>query len=188
MNVTENEKNFPIAFSILAHENIHQLTELLSAIYRAHNIYCIHLDSKVGGVTEIALRAVVDCLPNVFLSTKRIDVVYASSRRLEADFACINDLLDMSLDWQYLINLCGQVRLYNLVYLFFNYCIFFINQARHIFAKTIHNHMDLSKDENYNYSSIVSAIHEACFAFNCIDIYNNFILLNNFLCIRIFLC
>lgn len=109
--VTDEELQFPLAYSILTHNNIHQTTLLLTAIYRSHNIHCIHLDQKASPESLQALESVSKCFPNVFLSTKRIRVVYASVSRLLADIACMNDLLAIPktlYDWKYLINLCSQ--------------------------------------------------------------------------------
>ena len=38
--------NFTISLSILMHEDANQMEALLRAIYRTHNIYCIHVDDK----------------------------------------------------------------------------------------------------------------------------------------------
>nr|XP_039252580.1 N-acetyllactosaminide beta-1,6-N-acetylglucosaminyl-transferase-like isoform X2 [Styela clava] len=109
--VTEEELEFPIAYSVLMHENIEQLLLLLSAIYREHNIHCIHLDAKASPETYKTLEAVTRCFPNVFLSTQRQRVIYAAASRLLADIACMRDLLAVPqtmYDWKYLINLCSQ--------------------------------------------------------------------------------
>ncbi|CAK8681206.1 unnamed protein product [Clavelina lepadiformis] len=75
-HITKEERHFPIAYSILAHQNAHQLMLLLSAIYAPQNVYCIHIDLKSTSMFE-AVKETASCFSNVFLATKREDVVYA---------------------------------------------------------------------------------------------------------------
>ncbi|XP_076813288.1 N-acetyllactosaminide beta-1,6-N-acetylglucosaminyl-transferase-like isoform X2 [Clavelina lepadiformis] len=109
-HITKEERHFPIAYSILAHQNAHQLMLLLSAIYAPHNVYCIHIDLKSTSMFE-AVKETASCFSNVFLATKREDVVYAGFSRLQADINCMEDLVNIPVglnNWTYLINLCGQ--------------------------------------------------------------------------------
>ncbi|KAH3883243.1 hypothetical protein DPMN_007197 [Dreissena polymorpha] len=80
---SQEETSFPIAFSILFHENVEQLTRLLRAIYRPQNQYCIHIDGKApGSIIEIVTR-ISSCFPNVFIASKLEIVIYASATRLD---------------------------------------------------------------------------------------------------------
>ncbi|XP_076814964.1 N-acetyllactosaminide beta-1,6-N-acetylglucosaminyl-transferase-like [Clavelina lepadiformis] len=109
-HITKEERDFPIAYSILAHQNAHQLMLLLSAIYAPQNVYCIHIDLKSTSMFE-AVKEIASCFANVFLATKREDVVYAGFSRLQADINCMKDLVNIPVattNWIYLINLCGQ--------------------------------------------------------------------------------
>ena len=45
--ITEAEHNFPIAFSILVYHSFEQIEQLLLAIYKKQNFYCLHVDKKV---------------------------------------------------------------------------------------------------------------------------------------------
>jgi hypothetical protein len=45
--LTEEERTFPIAFSVLAFTDIEQVERLLRLIYRPQNYYCIHIDLKM---------------------------------------------------------------------------------------------------------------------------------------------
>ena len=106
---TEEERNYPIAYSILVHHNAQQLMFLLSQIYAPHNVYCVHLDAKAPLTILKTLKRVEKCFPNIRISSKREYVVYASYSRLQADINCMQDLLNSSVSWSYLINLSGQV-------------------------------------------------------------------------------
>ena len=116
-SITHEETSFPIAYSILAHHKTLQLILLLSQIYAPQNVYCIHLDRKSSAVMLRALMNVESCFSNIYLASKRENVVYASFSRLQADLNCMKDLLKSSVKWQYLINLSGQVCLKLFVYL-----------------------------------------------------------------------
>ena len=112
-NFTIEERNYSIAYSILAHQNMQQLMLLLSQIYAPHNVYCIHLDAKSPLTMLRTLERVQDCFPNIHLASKRERVVYASFSRLQADINCMHDLLQSPVLWIHLVNLSGQVSKYS---------------------------------------------------------------------------
>lgn len=116
------EYEFPLAFSILTYENAEQFERLLHSIYRPQNIYCIHIDLKSSFSFKQAIRSIVECFDNVFISTKLEFIIYAGFSRLQADFNCIKDLLDLKrliddqhpnlkdkkfVNWKYLFNLAS---------------------------------------------------------------------------------
>jgi len=105
----QEEKEYPIAYSIVAHQNAQQIMFLLSQIYAPHNAYCVHLDAKSPLALFEALKNLQNCFPNVRLTPNREFVVYASFSRLQADINCMEDLLRTSVPWKHLINLSGQV-------------------------------------------------------------------------------
>ena len=43
--ITLEEQEFPLALSILMYKDVEQTERLLRAIYRPHNVYCIHVDA-----------------------------------------------------------------------------------------------------------------------------------------------
>ena len=106
--ISEEERNFPLAYIITAHKNAEQVERLLRAIYQPQNVYCIHYDSKSDLSFQEALHSVAKCLHNVFIASKLERVVYASFTRLKADVNCMHDLIKSPINWKYLINLAGQ--------------------------------------------------------------------------------
>ena len=96
-SVSKEEEEFPLAYSFVVHKDAGQVERLLRALYRPHNVYCIHVDKKSASVFYNALKDIASCLPNVFLASKREDVVYASYSRLQADLNCMEELLQVSL-------------------------------------------------------------------------------------------
>lgn len=115
------KENFPLAISILVHENAEQVYRLLKSIYQPQNIYCIHIDKKSNPIFQKAIRSMVKCFDNVFLSTKTENVVYGGFSRLQADINCLKDLLSLNdlnqthenfigkrfINWKYAYNLVG---------------------------------------------------------------------------------
>ncbi|XP_008421612.1 beta-1,3-galactosyl-O-glycosyl-glycoprotein beta-1,6-N-acetylglucosaminyltransferase 4 [Poecilia reticulata] len=106
--VSEEEKIFPIAYSLVVHKNAWMVERLLRAVYSPNNVYCIHYDQKSSAQFTAAMEGLSRCLPNVFVSSKREAVFYASISRLKADLNCLSDLLTSEVKWKYVINLCGQ--------------------------------------------------------------------------------
>ena len=106
--VIQEEKDFPIAFSILMYKDAHQAERLLRAIYRPHNFYCLHVDAKASDDLLAAMSAIVECLPNVFLSSQRVKVSWGGISVVLAEMTCMRDLLTKSPKWKYFINLTGH--------------------------------------------------------------------------------
>ncbi|XP_012674102.2 beta-1,3-galactosyl-O-glycosyl-glycoprotein beta-1,6-N-acetylglucosaminyltransferase 3-like [Clupea harengus] len=105
--LSEEERDFPIAYSMVIHENIEMFERLLRAVYTPQNVYCVHVDKKSPENFMKAVEAIVSCFPNVFVASKLEAIVYASWSRVQADLNCMEDLLDSTVNWRYLINTCG---------------------------------------------------------------------------------
>ncbi|XP_029378480.1 beta-1,3-galactosyl-O-glycosyl-glycoprotein beta-1,6-N-acetylglucosaminyltransferase 3 [Echeneis naucrates] len=105
--LSEEERDFPIAYSMVIHEKIEMFERLLRAIYTPQNIYCVHVDQKAPKDYQQAVRAIISCFPNVFVASKLEEVVYASWSRVQADLNCMKDLVNSHVQWKYLINTCG---------------------------------------------------------------------------------
>lgn len=106
--VLEEERDFPLAYSLVVHKSAWMVERLLRAVYSPSNIYCIHYDQKSSAQFISAMEGLARCLPNVFIASKRESVIYASINRLKADLNCLSDLLRSEVKWKYVINLCGQ--------------------------------------------------------------------------------
>ncbi|XP_013379216.1 beta-1,3-galactosyl-O-glycosyl-glycoprotein beta-1,6-N-acetylglucosaminyltransferase 3 [Lingula anatina] len=108
MTVNEEEKNFPIAFSILLYKDVVQAERLLRTIYRPHNVYCLHVDAKSQPSVLRAVEGIARCFHNVFIATRLEEVIYAGYSRLQAEINCMNDTLHRKEEWKYYINLASQ--------------------------------------------------------------------------------
>lgn len=90
--LTEEERDFPIAFSVVAFKDIEQVERLLRAIYRPQNYYCIHVDSKAQNSFYQALLAIAKCFDNVFLTSERVNVQWGWFSVLEPELLCMEEL------------------------------------------------------------------------------------------------
>ncbi|XP_031441110.1 beta-1,3-galactosyl-O-glycosyl-glycoprotein beta-1,6-N-acetylglucosaminyltransferase 4 [Clupea harengus] len=108
ITASEEERQFPLAYSLVVHKNMPMVERILRAIYAPHNIYCIHYDQKSSKSFIAAVKSLVKCFPNVFIASKLEAVQYAHVTRLKADLNCLSDLLHSDVQWKYVINLCGQ--------------------------------------------------------------------------------
>ncbi|KAL5018730.1 hypothetical protein ScPMuIL_004452 [Solemya velum] len=106
--VSEEERTFPIAYSILFYKEIEQVETLLKAIHRPHNVYCLHVDAYSSQQIHNATESLASCFDNVFVVSRKEAVVYAGFSRLQADLNCMSDLLSKNVKWKYFINLPSQ--------------------------------------------------------------------------------
>jgi len=74
-DTTPAERAFPLAFSLLAYENLRQTERLLRLVYRPHNAYCIHVDRKAGAAMHAGVEALAACLPNVVIGQSLISAM-----------------------------------------------------------------------------------------------------------------
>ena len=105
---TAIEGDMVIAYNLLVHKDIEQVELLLQAIYRPQNIYCVHVDAKASPTIHRSMAALVNCLPNVYLVSEPVRIVYAGYSRLQADINCMKDQISHPVHWHYLINQPGQ--------------------------------------------------------------------------------
>jgi hypothetical protein len=107
-HLTEEERDFPIAYSILMYTNVEQTERLLRAIYRPQNVYCLHVDAKTDDKIYKALIDISICFENVFVLNERINVTWGEISVLEPELMCMKALWKRSTLWKYFINLTGQ--------------------------------------------------------------------------------
>ena len=106
--VSLEEKQFPLAFAMKIHTSANQAHRLLRIIYRKHNVYCIHVDKKAPSDIFNYFRHIGDCFDNIIVIDDRVSVVYSSIKQIEAEFRCVDAMLNSSHKWKYYINLSGQ--------------------------------------------------------------------------------
>ena len=106
--VSEEELKFPLAFSLVVHDRPKQVYRLLKAIYRPHNIYCIHTDGKQNAGYISIFLSISQCLDNVLVSSHLSRVYWGHHSLMDAQLNCAEDLVQYPLTrWKYVINICG---------------------------------------------------------------------------------
>ena len=105
--ISSEEANFPLAFTLVVYKNADQIEQLLRAIYRTQNYYCIHVDLHAVDMVYRSISKIASCFENVFLASRRYHVTWGMFTVLQPEFQCMEDLLNRR-GWRYLINLTGQ--------------------------------------------------------------------------------
>lgn len=115
--VTQEELQTPLAFSIIAHNQISLLETLIASIFRPHNAYCIFVDAKASPEFQDMVSNLVDCYKsqfpqsNIFKAGNSHPIYWAHISMLEADIRCLDLLLESDRrrlhQWQYFINQPG---------------------------------------------------------------------------------
>ncbi len=108
--VSEEEKQFPLAFAISVYQSPYQIFRFLKVIYRPHNLYCLHYDKKSTEAFKKLMITIAECLPNVIVPKKIVDVVWGWHTIVDAQMNCLNDTFELRnrFPWQYAITLCGK--------------------------------------------------------------------------------
>ncbi|XP_032801299.2 beta-1,3-galactosyl-O-glycosyl-glycoprotein beta-1,6-N-acetylglucosaminyltransferase-like [Petromyzon marinus] len=107
-SASAEERDFPLAFSVVVHEDPAAVERLLRLLYLPHNRYCVHVDAKAEEAVYSTVEALSRCLPALRAAPRRVRVTYTAWSRVEADRACMEALDADPTPWKYLINLCGQ--------------------------------------------------------------------------------
>ncbi|CAF3869517.1 unnamed protein product [Rotaria sordida] len=107
IKISSDELTYPLAFTILIHTNLEQFDFLLRTIYRRYNHYCIHVDLKSSLTLYQAIENRINCVSNIYLLEKRINVTWGDFSVLEAEHLCQKELLKKSLIWKYYFNLAN---------------------------------------------------------------------------------
>ena len=107
--ISESEKTFPVAYTLIVHTNAQQILRFLKTIYRPQNLYCIHPDTRSGPIFTETFKLISHCLPNVFVPSQVHGVDYYKPHTIfQAQMSCFKDLETHSHKWRYVINLCGR--------------------------------------------------------------------------------
>ena len=121
---SQEEEEFPLAFSVLLYRDVEQFARLLRAVYRPQNVYCIHVDAKANETLVMGVEGVVGCFDNVFMASQRITVEWGRMSVLEPELVCMRDLLNYT-RWRFesvIFSLKRFVNLQILITIFF--CFF----------------------------------------------------------------
>jgi hypothetical protein len=96
-----------LAYVVTAHKNARQLARLLAAIYDPSNTYVLHVDRKSPLDVHQAARTFATSAGRARVLRPR-SIIWGSSALAKTQFEGIAAALELSQDWQYLLNLTGQ--------------------------------------------------------------------------------
>ncbi|KHJ81539.1 Core-2/I-Branching enzyme [Oesophagostomum dentatum] len=99
--LSDEERDFPIAYAMLMNKDAVQVMMLLSAIYQPQNQFYIAVDGKSDEKIWKAMRELSNCYPNIFVfRAKKIE--WCSFEIIEAIFECVIYLSKSEVRWRYL--------------------------------------------------------------------------------------
>ncbi|MBE8712667.1 beta-1,6-N-acetylglucosaminyltransferase [Sphingobacterium hungaricum] len=107
LNLLNGSETVKIAYFIMVHRLPKQFVRLFSAIYDVNNFYLIHVDKKADKNIEEELNSYLKNYKNVAI-LKSEDVIWGGYSMVQAELEGIKYLLNLSVDWDYFINLSGQ--------------------------------------------------------------------------------
>ncbi len=96
-----------IAYLILVHRYPRQFMRLFSAIYDPDNYYLIHVDKRAGVGLQAGIRDFLASFSNAQLLESQ-NVVWGGYSMVDVELRGIKELLKISAEWDFFINLSGQ--------------------------------------------------------------------------------
>ncbi|RUS78733.1 hypothetical protein EGW08_013520 [Elysia chlorotica] len=88
----------------MVYSEIHRFFRLLRAIYRASNVYCVHVDHKSSRDFQKNVSNIASCFPNVFIA-KQPSILFGKGSILEKEMLCLKELWKQKAAWSWVINL-----------------------------------------------------------------------------------
>ena len=113
-SVSQEELNFPLAYFITAFTDSRNLELMLATIFRPHNSYCVHIDSKSDPIFSRSVRQMLHCYrarypgSYAFSSSQSVPVFWTHFSIVEAELLCLRDLLDNDRPWSYALDMAGS--------------------------------------------------------------------------------
>lgn len=118
LNVSRDD-DFPMAYSHLIHHDIGIFETFMAIHFRPKDLHCIYVDLKASGLILKAVKGLIKCYnekfsgsssddPAVFLYEYRGPVWWGHISVLDADLACLRQLVNSKREWKYFMNLAGS--------------------------------------------------------------------------------
>uniref|UniRef100_A0A183BTH8 Uncharacterized protein n=1 Tax=Globodera pallida TaxID=36090 RepID=A0A183BTH8_GLOPA len=104
-NITEMERQMPMAFARVVYIDYLFLEAELLANYAHNNWYCYVLDSKSSRTFQQRMQHLASCFDNVIVLEEMFDIDRRGSNMNKAMMECVRTLTDGGKDWKYLITL-----------------------------------------------------------------------------------
>uniref|UniRef100_A0A914KH11 Uncharacterized protein n=2 Tax=Meloidogyne TaxID=189290 RepID=A0A914KH11_MELIC len=105
--LSEEEREFPLAYGMLVYKSAFQVYMMMSAIYQPQNIYCILVDEKSSKEFKDSMLLLTDCFPNIFVMASVGPVGWCEFGITRSLFNCLRYLTERKHDWKYFQYLSG---------------------------------------------------------------------------------
>uniref|UniRef100_A0A0K0EAF8 Beta-1,6-N-acetylglucosaminyltransferase n=1 Tax=Strongyloides stercoralis TaxID=6248 RepID=A0A0K0EAF8_STRER len=98
--LSEEEKNFPLAYSFLVYKDYEFLELILSLIYQPQNIYCYAVDEKQPLSFKFKIFLLTTCFENVFITDTEYAISSGGLHYGTSHLECIKKI--KYFDWKYI--------------------------------------------------------------------------------------
>ncbi|GMR39750.1 hypothetical protein PMAYCL1PPCAC_09945, partial [Pristionchus mayeri] len=96
---SQEEIDFPLAYSVLAHNRFKQLLLTLSSVYELHNQFCISIPSNAEQSFIHLVHGLADCFPNIYVQQAG-PISWASYEIMRVTYNCMGYLVKNQ-KWKY---------------------------------------------------------------------------------------
>ncbi|GMT03304.1 hypothetical protein PENTCL1PPCAC_25478, partial [Pristionchus entomophagus] len=104
---SQEEKEFPLAYAVVAHGSFDQLLLVLSSFYESHNAFCISVPSNADPVFIRLVHTLDDCFENIHVIDVG-EISWGSYEIQRATYGCMQYLVEQEpVQWRYLQYLSG---------------------------------------------------------------------------------
>ncbi|KAI1715109.1 core-2/I-Branching enzyme domain-containing protein [Ditylenchus destructor] len=102
-SVSNEEKDFPIAYARAIFRDYMYIESELAATYAPQNWYCFAMDAKSNQVFHSRVRALASCFPNVLVTKKEWSMDSSGHNMTNSLHECMKELSKPEMKWNYLI-------------------------------------------------------------------------------------
>ena len=108
--LTQDEAEYPLAFSFAVYTDVEQFERLLRAVYQPQNYYCVHIDIKASVLIHRTIHNIANCFPNVFVASHLDKIKWGDVSILLPELNCMRDYVTPLYrgKWNYFMDLTGQ--------------------------------------------------------------------------------
>ncbi|KAK0401844.1 hypothetical protein QR680_016006 [Steinernema hermaphroditum] len=104
--MSQEEFEFPLAYSLLVHTNAVQVLFLLSSVYQPQNQFCIAVDESTNDEFKRQMFLIGECFPNIFVMIMP-KIHWCGFSVLQGVYSCVEYLVRLKDDWKYYQYLSG---------------------------------------------------------------------------------
>ncbi|KAH7708843.1 GLY-15 protein [Aphelenchoides avenae] len=104
--LSDEEREFPLAYGMLVYQNAPQVYFMLSELYQPQNAFCIAVDAKATPEFKERMALLSECFPNIIVLGVG-DVQWGSYEIVRGVYRCFQHLAESQHRWEYYQYLSG---------------------------------------------------------------------------------